>query len=872
MKNTSDAVHLSSVVPTPIVAQDENKSNSEIIADNLGNSEINLENISDIGYKAFILDKFIQGSGILPSLCNCLDFCSDLEFSPGGDIDRPVAHRLGWDEGEWTRFGFKPNRNYHAAFIKNEDGSDWQAIINKEYEGKQYRYLAPSGIGDVPFLPPIPFEVRKLIGDRFNLGVGGTGIPTDGSFWDWLAGASIPIVITEGAKKSLALLSQGIPAIALYGIACGVRDGELKEPLKRFISEGRKIIWACDNDNLGSDRARSNNRIFTSRMMEALAQAGAKATHMRWSADFKGVDDLIVHSPSKFDAAWTKALYPQFSDKMGGMLQDLEWRCGSQLRMNQLSQEIEFMGEPVNFDCCKVWWSSLFHNYQSTENISQALISYSTENAYNPYLDWLLEIETSTIPSLDFERIASKFLGNDDPLANIYLRKTLIASVARAVLPGCKHDTVCVLQGSQGIGKSSFWAAMAGKPEFFDDSLSCQQSSDKDEKLKINRFPWLELAELESLYRRKDVSSVRSLVTSRVDSIRLPYGRQIKSFPRRSIFVASVNPSDFLSDSEGNRRFWVIPCAGKIVLPSEEEVRGLYAAAIQAYRSGESWWLSREEEAMQSSQNKAFEQSDPWESVVLRIAANHEYVSVSEILSEMQIPIPMQSKREEMRVSDILRRNGYQRKAKRFDGKVVKLWHKDAVTTSSDVTSSIGGVVTEVVTVQDVDTASISDFEKIPVTTVTTYSATFRKTDKDPETSDFQKDFGKLGEEVVTVETFSESLDAKGFDPVTTSTQEVVTPAKVVTLPDHFLYWDRTIDDTSEDSIDWQDILFPPRGLWDCQHLILQEGAPVWCPAANEIGFISRVVLDDDDQIKIWEVVGSDGRERPWYPGECEPA
>ena len=96
-------------------------------------------------YQAYIRDIFINGSQIDPCLVDFLDFASAIETSLGGDISQGIAPRLRWEEGEWKRFTQEARVNFHAAFLQNEDGSDWQAILSLPSEKKPYQYLAPKG-------------------------------------------------------------------------------------------------------------------------------------------------------------------------------------------------------------------------------------------------------------------------------------------------------------------------------------------------------------------------------------------------------------------------------------------------------------------------------------------------------------------------------------------------------------------------------------------------------------------------------------------------------------------------------------------------------------------------------------------------------
>ncbi|NEP19743.1 MAG: hypothetical protein F6J97_23125 [Leptolyngbya sp. SIO4C1] len=90
----------------------------------------------------------------------------------------------------------------------------------------------------------------------------------------------------------------------------------------------------------------------------------------------------------------------------------------------------------------------------------------------------------------------------------------------------------------------------------FDDSVG--SVSDKDERLKLHKSWFVEWAELEVVFRRKDVSAVKAFITTQTDQIRPPYGRAVMEFPRPSIIVGTTNFDEFLADPTGNRRFWVI--------------------------------------------------------------------------------------------------------------------------------------------------------------------------------------------------------------------------------------------------------------------------------------------------------------------------
>ena len=114
-------------------------------------------------FKEFILNSFIDGSGIDPVLLNeCIEFHEDVEFDAGMTMETPIHEELGW---YYVRFPRQVREPIYAAFLRNEDGSLWQAVISEWVEDKQrpYKYIAPKGCGDRAFLPPVPKKIRQKI-------------------------------------------------------------------------------------------------------------------------------------------------------------------------------------------------------------------------------------------------------------------------------------------------------------------------------------------------------------------------------------------------------------------------------------------------------------------------------------------------------------------------------------------------------------------------------------------------------------------------------------------------------------------------------------------------------------------------------------
>ncbi|MFM2431605.1 MAG: hypothetical protein RLZZ511_2818 [Cyanobacteriota bacterium] len=276
--------------------------------------------------------EFIQGSAIHPSLyAATIQVVGDLESASPGEAHTPIHEALNW---RYVRFGLKVNATLLAALFLNEDGSCWQAKLDRPKldakKGKIRKYETPVGNGSRAFLPAIPPEIRQLVGSRY-----GIEIPDDWTFWDFVRlHPEIPIVLTEGGKKSLAALSQGYVTIALYGINAGVSKyetiagerirklkPELIPDLQHFAGEGRKFILAFDQDAAAKTRYKVDSALAD--LSWHLEQAGCDVAIAGWdgrAGQCKGLDDLIMNAGAE---AWTEA-YNQ-------AIPASEWRISRQL-------------------------------------------------------------------------------------------------------------------------------------------------------------------------------------------------------------------------------------------------------------------------------------------------------------------------------------------------------------------------------------------------------------------------------------------------------------------------------------------------------------------------------------------------------------
>ena len=220
-------------------------------------------------------------------------------------ISTPIADALGW---KFTRFTHQARANHYAANFVQESGGTWQL---KLFDGSR-EYRAPTGIGDIPYLPRVPLELGEQIARHY-----GVEPPEENeSLWDWLKRTKeVPLVITEGGKKALSIIGIGIPAIALYGCLCGARtkDGNGQSIAPRLtpellpLAKDRIVYIAFDQDIKTTAKKAVGKGI--KRLGRALKRAGAKPFVISWNPALgKGADDLIAsHGPKVFYEALRSA-------------------------------------------------------------------------------------------------------------------------------------------------------------------------------------------------------------------------------------------------------------------------------------------------------------------------------------------------------------------------------------------------------------------------------------------------------------------------------------------------------------------------------------------------------------------------------------
>ena len=230
----------------------------------------------------------IEGSGIPPALWDASTTALDNADPHGnyewGEAEHPLYDALGW---EYRRFWKNRPEDFGIAIL-DASGDIWQIVL-PDRSPRGYGYKAPKGIGNKAFFPAIDPESLAKIGERYGFS------PDPERYWEQFKALGLPLTVTEGAKKCLAAIGQGVICCAVYGNSC------LKSP---DLDEWKIIHIAMDQDS-GFNSKGESKRTNTIRQVLAgskyLKARGCEVSFIVWdSRDGKGLDDLLINSPIKF--------------------------------------------------------------------------------------------------------------------------------------------------------------------------------------------------------------------------------------------------------------------------------------------------------------------------------------------------------------------------------------------------------------------------------------------------------------------------------------------------------------------------------------------------------------------------------------------
>lgn len=318
----------------------------------------------------------------------------------------------------------------------------------------------------------------------------------------------------------------------------------------------------------------------------------------------------IVSSTKKEESSWMDGFERDKKGKIDNSISNYIYylencpKYANKLKYNDYKKKKEFADKEFTDFTQDIIYNDIERdiNLTSRTKVDSALMEIFDKNRYNPVIDYLESLvwdKTCRIESI-FQQC---FDIDDTRLVRAMAKKWFIAAVKRTYEPGSKFDNMIVIQGGQGIGKSTFCSRLA-KGNSTD--ISFEEINNKDIINKLNQT-WIGIIDEMDNYGKKEMGSIKTFLSKTKDEARLAYAKNIEEFQRHCVFIGSLNDETFLRDitSSVERRFWIFRANkqkwdGTLNnILTNEVVDQLWAEAVYYYKEDKDYYLDIDAELME---------------------------------------------------------------------------------------------------------------------------------------------------------------------------------------------------------------------------------------------------------------------------------
>jgi predicted P-loop ATPase len=295
--------------------------------------------------------------------------------------------------------------------------------------------------------------------------------------------------------------------------------------------------------------------------------------------------------------------------------------------------------------------------------VHQALDMVASEHRFHPVRQYLKSLKWDGTPRIG--RLMLDYFGSEhSDYATAISTMFMIALVARILSPGCKADYMIVLEGPQGILKSTACKVLIGGDAWFDDNLpDLTEGKDVSQHL---RGRWLiEVSEMHA-FTRAEAAHLKAFLSRTHERFRPSYGRREVTKPRQCIFIGTTNRDTYLKDETGGRRFWPIKTTTIDLNALERDRDQLFAEAVVRFNAGEHWWPDRDFGCIHIAPEQAARyETDAWEETIRDFLVGRNRVTLGEIALALGILTSRLGTAEQNRIKAALEHIGGWRRGKK---------------------------------------------------------------------------------------------------------------------------------------------------------------------------------------------------------------
>lgn len=244
----------------------------------------------------------------------------------------------------------------------------------------------------------------------------------------------------------------------------------------------------------------------------------------------------------------------------------------------------------------------------------------ATQHKFNPVIEWIFSKPWDGVSRLnDFFNTVTA-VGDDEPIKKTFketiIKRWMLSAIAAAFGPnGVSARGVLVFTGNQSVGKTNWFKHLVPQSLKLTKDGCLLDPKDKDSVYQVVSNWIVELGEVDATFRKADIAQLKAFITKNEDTIRLPFRRDPNSFARRTVFYASVNDREYLSDSTGNTRFWTIEVTA-LDHSHKVDMQQVWSEVYESYKKGESWYLNPEESNFLNNHNQDYETAIPIDELI----------------------------------------------------------------------------------------------------------------------------------------------------------------------------------------------------------------------------------------------------------------
>jgi hypothetical protein len=294
------------------------------------------------------------------------------------------------------------------------------------------------------------------------------------------------------------------------------------------------------------------------------------------------------------------------------------------------------------------------------------------DRPFHPVIDYFNTLKWDGVKRIDnwLETYMKAKPENDD--IRRYLQAvgvaTLLGAVRRIKHPGCKFDSMIVLEGLPNVGKSMSIRALSPNEKWVLEDLSLGT----DAKVVIERTNGKWLCEVSELVasRRSEINRIKAFLSLQGDVARKAYGRTTTDKPRQFIFIGTSNEIHYLEDKTGNRKYWPVKCGDVVDFKTLAADRDQLWAEALLREPGAELYLTGDLFKIATEQQSKREAIDDWEDFVLSIVGKKPgWIRTSSIWFRLGKPVGQISSADSRRMGGILSKLGFQSIVRHMKGR-----------------------------------------------------------------------------------------------------------------------------------------------------------------------------------------------------------